>query len=136
MSNAIHGRYRPALRAAWLRFARGGGLAVLFVAALCGGCASQRNVRESAEYRAAMASYRQAHPVCEHAWNTNATHSARVAVHHRVPVSVNAALACDTNNMITLCDPERRRDGCHYVCGHAGDWRRCGNADRCERGTK
>ena len=95
---------------------------------LCAGLAallsagSFQAIRSTSEYRAAVASYLASHPVCEHSANTAVVHSSHVVVHHRIPVHIAPWRAADTNNMITLCDPPDRTNGCHYRCGHPGGW--------------
>lgn len=74
-------------------------------------------VRTTAEYRAAMRSYKAAHPVCEHAQWCGKSNAPAVP-HHIKPVWSHPWLASDTNNYIALCDPKRRLEGCHYQCGH------------------
>ncbi|MFA4986793.1 MAG: hypothetical protein WC712_09435 [Candidatus Brocadiia bacterium] len=91
------------------------------VAAIIAGTASVQSIRTTADYRRELSSCRAEHPVCEHSWYTNVEHSARVSVHHRIPVGWDWTLATSHDNLITLCDPAKdRKHGCHYQCGHGG----------------
>jgi hypothetical protein len=81
-------------------------------------------VRTTTEYRAAMRSYKAAHPVCEHVQWCGQSNAPAVP-HHIQPVWSHPWLACDTNNMIALCDPTNRSAGCHFVCGHRWNWSHC-----------
>ena len=94
-------------------------LSVALVAAAVG----VQSVRDTPDYRREMRSYKMAHPTCEHAYNTNVVHYSRCAVHHRIPVHVRPDLATNQSKFITLCDPLLRRDGCHFRCGHLGNWK-------------
>lgn len=73
-------------------------------------------MRKTREYRQAMNSYRKSHPDCEVTGLKPSFWGRNPDVHHYVPVSVDITLACDTNNMITLC-----RD-IHFLIGHLSDW--------------
>jgi hypothetical protein len=84
------------------------------VAAVLVAIGVDQSVRDTPEYRRAMETYRTGHPTCE--W----CGAPRVEVHHIRSIWLDPALACDTNNYISLC----RRD--HLALGHAGNFgRRC-----------
>jgi hypothetical protein len=42
-----------------------------------------------------------------------------VEVHHKIPVHIDQSKELDALNLITLC----QRNGCHYLFGHARDWK-------------
>lgn len=57
----------------------------------------------------AMEAHRKAYPTCE------ACGRSPVAIHHIIPVAVDASKGDDPGNLMSLCPP------CHIAYGHAGD---------------
>lgn len=57
----------------------------------------------------AMEAHRKAHPDCE------ACGRSPVAIHHIIPVAVDASKGYDPANLMSLCPP------CHIAYGHGGD---------------
>ena len=48
--------------------------------------------------------------------------SSDLEVHHILPFHLYPALELDSNNLITLCDPEKAHFRCHLQIGHNGDF--------------
>lgn len=70
------------------------------------------NPREAREVIAAMNKHRKEFPWC--AW---CGHEDGIEVHHILPVKAFPKLACDPQNLISLCG-----DGCHLIVGHFGNY--------------
>lgn len=63
-------------------------------------------VRQTKEYRAAMAGYRAAHPACEWCGRRD-----RIEIHHLLPVMQSASAAASSTNSMALCERDHRAIG-------------------------
>ncbi len=75
-------------------------------------------IRRSSVYRHSMASHRKSHPECAiTGLRPSFFKGKQLPIHHIEPVPVRPDLACDTNNMITLCP------SLHFWVAHRGNYR-------------